>query len=121
MELDLLDRKEMTLLEMQQAGYNIDPLVAHYRGDEVAIPIRIEDAAKTRRERTNGVPSYLSKSGWFKAALDFTEQQPQKITVSAAGLWWVLPCQCQIPFTGNTQQSRRSLNLRQLHTNRLLP
>lgn len=87
---DLLDREEMTWLEMQQAGFNVDPLVTGYCGDEVAVWVHVEDSAGTRKEHVIASPSYLRKSGWFQAALDFKEQQPEQITVSVAGLCWML-------------------------------
>uniref|UniRef100_A0A383VDV4 BACK domain-containing protein n=1 Tax=Tetradesmus obliquus TaxID=3088 RepID=A0A383VDV4_TETOB len=78
---DLLDREEMTWLEMQQAGFNVDPLVTGYCGDEVAVWVHVEDSAGTRKEHVIASPSYLRKSGWFKAALGFKEQQPEQITM----------------------------------------
>jgi hypothetical protein len=80
----LLDKADMTIEELQQAGYNVDPLITGCCGEEVGIRISIEDAAKTKADSIIGVRSALAKSGWFNGLIYFHGKQPEQITVSPA-------------------------------------
>jgi hypothetical protein len=83
-DLQLVLREELTLLEQQQAGYNIDPVVTGFCGAEPTVQIQVEDSKGIKKDCIYGTAENLSKSGWFEAAMNFNEQQLRAIKVSGS-------------------------------------
>jgi hypothetical protein len=109
-ELRLLNKADMTIEELQQAGHNIDPLMTECWQKEDAILIQIRDAANSKEQCVAGVPRYLAKSGWFKALIAFQGQQPEQIEVSLQVhvMCRLLTCCANVTTLGNKNSTQCS-------------